>query len=378
MPRRLAFLLVLALCLAPAAPAAGVPSAAPQPQKPLLVGVVTDPPFTYKDRTGNWSGLNVELWQMIARELGREFVLKEMPFKDILTALAAGEIDFSAATIYITEERERSFDFTTSFGSAPLGVAVRPDSDFHPWWAAMRIFFSWGTLQALGSLLLLLLLGGLAIWRIETRHNPDHFGGGRIKGIGTGVYWVGATMASGVCYGVPLKSLPGRLLGLLWMFACAVALSAFTASLASSLTTRHLFSNLLEQETLRQMRLGVVRDDVSQGIVNRLGARSRDYTEEAEAIEALLAREIDGFVFDEITLQYYASSEYRDKLSVLPTDLKRLPFAFGLPKDSPLRKPINAALLRIMDGPVWDSLLRHYGLAENFEPKDVVVRRKRR
>ena len=233
MPRRLAFLLVLALCLAPAAPAAGVPSAAPQPQKPLLVGVVTDPPFTYKDRTGNWSGLNVELWQMIARELGREFVLKEMPFKDILTALAAGEIDFSAATIYITEERERSFDFTTSFGSAPLGVAVRPDSDFHPWWAAMRIFFSWGTLQALGSLLLLLLLGGLAIWRIETRHNPDHFGGGRIKGIGTGVYWVGATMASGVCYGVPLKSLPGRLLGLLWMFACAVALSAFTASLAS-------------------------------------------------------------------------------------------------------------------------------------------------
>jgi ABC-type amino acid transport substrate-binding protein len=342
------------------------------------VGVVTDPPFTYKDRTGNWSGLNVELWQMIARELGREFVLKEMPFKDILTALAAGEIDFSAATIYITEERERSFDFTTSFGSAPLGVAVRPDSDFHPWWAAMRIFFSWGTLQALGSLLLLLLLGGLAIWRIETRHNPDHFGGGRIKGIGTGVYWVGATMASGVCYGVPLKSLPGRLLGLLWMFACAVALSAFTASLASSLTTRHLFSNLLEQETLRQMRLGVVRDDVSQGIVNRLGARSRDYTEEAEAIEALLAREIDGFVFDEITLQYYASSEYRDKLSVLPTDLKRLPFAFGLPKDSPLRKPINAALLRIMDGPVWDSLLRHYGLAENFEPKDVVVRRKRR
>lgn len=374
MRRTIALLLALALVSAALITRA---EGAPPGQKRLVVGIVQDPPFTFKDRTGNWTGFNVELWQLVAQELKLDFGFREMSFNDLLKALGRGEIDFSAATIYITEKRERDFDYTISFGSAPLGVAIRPDSDFHPWRAAMRIFMSWGTFKVLGSLLLILVAVGGIIWLIESRHNPDHFGGGPVKGLGAGVYWVGSTMASGVCYGVSLKSLPGRIAGLVWMFLCAVALSALTATLASSLTARHLLSDQITRDTLRQMRLGAVTDDASATMVKKLGARCTIYTEEEDVLDALLKGEIDGFVFDEVTLQYYAETGYRNKITVKPTELARLPFAFGLPTDSPLRKPVNAALLKIMEQPVWDALLLRYGLAENFEPKQLTARDRR-
>ncbi len=207
------------------------PSDVPRTEK-LLVAVTDDPPYTMKNEAGKWAGFNIDLWSQLARELKWDYELVEMPFEDIIGALRRGAIDLSIACLFQTAEREKLFEFSTSLGSTRLAVATLPDKIEHPWLSALRIFISWSTFKVVVILFFLLFLTGIIFWLIERRKNPEHFGGGFIQGIGSGIYWVGSTLAAGVCFGIALKSIPGRIAGLFWMFVCAVVLSAFIASLS--------------------------------------------------------------------------------------------------------------------------------------------------
>jgi len=348
------------------------------PNKTFVVGIIHDPPFTMKNDEGKWSGINVELWSQIARSLKLDYTFKEMSFNELLQDLGHGKIDVSVAALFITAEREQLFDFTMPFGNTRLAVATLPEAMDHPWWAAIKIFFSWGILKIILLFFLILFVIGFVFWLIERESNPDHFGGGLLKGISAGIYWVGATMASGTCFGVSLHSIPGRIMGLLWMLICAVALSAFTAALASSLTAHHFMTRTINTEALRHMRIGTVKGSVQAQLLQQMGGNYTLFAEEEDVLKALMDKEIDGFLYDEVSLHYYGEHQYRRKISIYSTKLKRLPFAFGLSKNSSLRKSINVSLLNIMNEPGWEFLLARYGLNENFEVKLVRIKSERK
>jgi ABC-type amino acid transport substrate-binding protein len=58
--------------------------------------------------------------------------------------------------------------------------------------------------------------------------------------------------------------------------------------------------------------------------------------------------------------------------------LKEIPIGFGLPKNSPLRKPVNVAMLGVLEGPMWESILNRYGLDKNFVAKPILMGRERK
>ena len=43
----------------------------------ILVGVMNAPPFVMKTADGQWDGLSIELWSIIARDLALEYELQE-------------------------------------------------------------------------------------------------------------------------------------------------------------------------------------------------------------------------------------------------------------------------------------------------------------
>jgi polar amino acid transport system substrate-binding protein len=347
--------------------------------KRLVVAVVQDPPYSYKDEQGKWLGLNVELWKLIVSDLKIDYTLKEMTFEESLDALKKGTVDLSICAMFITSEREQLYEMTTPFGSTRLAVATLHDGNDHPWYAAIKIFFSWSTLKILLVLMVILFVLGLLFWKIERKSNPEHFGQGTIKGISSGIYWVGSTLASGVCFGVSLKSLAGRILGLMWMMVCALALSALIASLSSSLTLSHQEEKKISSDKMRNMHLGTETGGVTAAMATKLGGRTTLYKDEEAVLHALLEKKIEGFLYDEITLHYYAEKPYRGKITVLMTDLKSQSIGFGMPKNSVLRKPINIAILSIIEGPLWESILNRYGLDRNFTTKPILlVRDKKR
>ena len=342
--------------------------------KILVVGVLEDPPYLVKTKTGEWTGINVDLWKAIAQDLKIDYVFREMVFSQHLQALTHNEIDVSIESFFLLAERVKDIDYSIPFGTTRLAVATLPGRLEHPWLAAVKIFFSWGTLKGIGILSLVLCVLGFFFWFFERRSNPEHFGEGFIKGVGAGIYWVGSTLASGVCVGIVLKSMAARILGLLWMLSCAVALSALVASLTTSLALNRLMSQTIDENTLRHLRLGGVETSAEAAVLKELGGKYVLYKTEEDALGALLNKEIDGFLYDEVTLHYYMDNDYKGKISVDPTNLRRFVFAFGLPKESPWRTRINASLLNFMEKRDWVFLLNRYGLGQNFEAMPISPR----
>ena len=342
---------------------------APLPGKKLVVGILHDPPYIIKGTDGEWTGINIDIWRRVAQSIKAEYEFKEMKFQEQLDALKNGEIDISIESFYVMAEKEQYMDFSFPFGNARLALATLPEKIHHPWWAAIHIFLSWGNLKIIASLGLVLCLLGFLFWLIERKDNPDHFGGGLVKGVGTGIYWVGSTLASGVCFGIPLKSLTARILGVIWMLSCAIALSALIASLTSTLNANRLAVDLVNDETLRHMHLGGIKGSAESLTLKHIGGKYTLYPDEDIVHNALINRRIEGVLYDEITLNYYKNNDYKGRITTYPTNFKRFFFAFGLPKKSPIRDKMNYALLTLMEGSDWPYLLKRYGLEENFEEK---------
>ena len=90
-----------------------------------------------------------------------------------------------------------------------------------------------------------------------------------------------------------------------------------------------------------------------------------------------MSKEVEGYLYDEITLRYYRDKYYKGKISVYPTNLGRFSFAYGIPKDSPWRTKINVALMNLIERHDWAFLLSRYGIGQDFEGIPYVPFKKR-
>lgn len=372
----LIFLVLLAALLTPL-PLEGQASSS-LTHKKLIVGVIDDPPFAIKNERGQWTGFNVDLWRYMAVDLGIDYEFREMTFKTIQDGLRNGTIDLSIAALYETAARYRLFDFSTTVGMERLAVAVPADKDSHALLGAGKTFFSWGVIKILALFLVVLFGLGLILWLIERNRNPEDFGGRPAKGIGTGAYWVSSALAAGACYDVTLKSLPARIIGLIWIFLGALAFSAFTASLASTLLIQSQSMEVYDAKKLRSLRLGVLRDSLQHTLLKDINGKYRVFNDESGLMAAMRAKKIEGLFMGELTLHYYAGREFERPLRIHPTEFKPHRFAFAFPRGSLLRKPVNLALTEIMERPEWEALATRYGLDNNLEPKQMSLGKKSR
>ena len=212
--KRVLVSLVLCVMLLPVPfPVFGQDSPTFQAGGKLVVGVINDPPYLMKGKDGEWIGFCADIWEAVAKESKVPYEFKEMQFSELLDSLKENKIDVAIDGLFLLAERERYMDFTVPLGSTRLAVATLPDKLDHPWIGALKIFFSWAIVKILVLLLITICFLGFFLWYIERVHNPEHFGGGVLHGIGSGIYWVGSTLASGTCFGISLKSLAARGLG---------------------------------------------------------------------------------------------------------------------------------------------------------------------
>jgi len=92
----------------------------------LRVGMTPNmPPFVYK-QNGQVIGLEVDLAKQMAKDLGRELRIMEMPFEDLMPALQDNEIDIVMAGINYTAERAAIINMTTPYlNSGQMALTLR-------------------------------------------------------------------------------------------------------------------------------------------------------------------------------------------------------------------------------------------------------------
>lgn len=92
--------------------------------KVLKMGTnATFPPYEYKEGD-TIVGIDAEIADAIAKELGMELEIVDMEFDSIITAVDAGGLDIGMAGMTVTDERKENVDFTYSYATGVQVVIV--------------------------------------------------------------------------------------------------------------------------------------------------------------------------------------------------------------------------------------------------------------
>lgn len=96
----------------------------------LVVGTdATYAPMEYIDDNGEIAGIDIDIINAIAEEMGLELEVKNIGWDPLFPALKNDEIDFAVSSITITEKRQKDFDFTDPYYVANQVILVPEDSD---------------------------------------------------------------------------------------------------------------------------------------------------------------------------------------------------------------------------------------------------------
>lgn len=85
-------------------------------------------PFEYIGEGGQPTGIDIEIAQYIADQLGVELEVSNIAFDTIPTALVNGDADLALACITITDERKEQMAFTDPYTSVQQYMVVTADS----------------------------------------------------------------------------------------------------------------------------------------------------------------------------------------------------------------------------------------------------------
>src|SRR4051812_29123780 len=167
-------------------PCAAQPSDQPGATSPiereLVIGTKEAPPFAMKAADGTWQGISIDLWRRIADDKKWRYRFAEVQaVSELIGGVATGTFDVAVAALTVTPGRERVLDFTASFFSTGLGIAVAAGGP-PSWRPVLTALTSFGFVQAILALVGLALAVGLIVWFFERRHNEE-FGGGVARGL---------------------------------------------------------------------------------------------------------------------------------------------------------------------------------------------------
>jgi polar amino acid transport system substrate-binding protein len=96
-----------------------------------IVGTdTTFAPFEFENDEGVHTGIDIELLDAIAEEMGFTVEWQVLGFTASVTALEAKQVDAVMAGMSITDERQLKYDFSESYYDCPVAVAVSDTSSY--------------------------------------------------------------------------------------------------------------------------------------------------------------------------------------------------------------------------------------------------------
>jgi ABC-type amino acid transport substrate-binding protein len=330
---------------------------------PLKVGVHEKPPFAFKNPDGSWTGLSVDVWRNVAARAGLNYELVEVPFEDLRSGVANGSLDAGIGEIGVTAEDEKLMDFTQPYLISPLGIAVRERPLRYLWGEAIDDFFNWTVGQFLIGVFVAMLLVSVLIWLLERRHQTGHFKGG-IHGIGAALWFSAVTMTT-VGYGDKTPAtLAGRFIAICWMFIGVLLVSAFTATIASSMSASRLNNSISRLSDFHHLTCGVLKGSEAEQLGHRFGVSIVTYESIEMALRAMLRKEIDATVADKISLNYlqreFAKSMPPRRFEIPNFTIRNAILAIPVRSQHPDFEKINQSLLDLTSSGDWEPFLTRW------------------
>jgi len=95
----------------------------------VIVGMeLAYPPFEMTDEQGKPSGISVEMAYALGDYLGKDIKIENMAWSGLIPALTSGKIDMILSSMTITEEREKTIDFSDPYCKSYLAILFNKNS----------------------------------------------------------------------------------------------------------------------------------------------------------------------------------------------------------------------------------------------------------
>jgi polar amino acid transport system substrate-binding protein len=329
------------------------------PTGEIAVGTRAIEPFIM-EQGAQISGFSADLWRAITAELGLKsrFVLyKTLP--ELLGSVAKGETTTAIAAISITADREKTFEFSQPMFRSGLSIMVPDDGQQLD---VLGQFLSLDMLKAVGIFLLILIIPAHLIWLLARgRDEGLPISRSYVPGIFDSVFWCAESMG-GAAQAHP-KRVVARIVAVIWVYAGLVFVTFFTAYATTTLTMQGLKGAINGPNDLAGKRVAVVQGSTSARYTEGLRARTASFPDFKTAAESMLAGKADAVVYDAPVILYYTKNHTTTRIA--GSTFRSENYGILFPLNSPLRRPVNEALLRLVENGVYDSLYKKWFGEEN-------------
>ncbi len=147
-----------------------------------------------------------------------------------------------------------------------------------------------------------------------------------------------------------------RIVAVIWMFMSVIFIAYFTAAVTSSLTVQQLRANINGPEDLPGKRVASIKGSTSVEYLRQHSFEPVELTRMEEAYQAIQDGHVDAIVYDASVLLFYAAHEGKGKVQTVGAIFRNENYGIVFPSNSPYRKPVNEALLKLKENGVYDQL----------------------
>jgi polar amino acid transport system substrate-binding protein len=325
------------------------------------VGILRAPPFSFKDSKGEWVGISVILWRLVANDIGLKYKFEELGLPELLDGVSHGDLDAGIGPLTITAEREKRFDFTHSFFNTGLGVVVKKEPDTTIV-SILRHIMRGERLRTIGVILLTLALIAVLIFICERRYakvKPDKANEARSN------FWSSLWWSLVILIGKNDRhpaSVGGRILALSWMVISLIIFASLTALITSALTVTELKVKINSPNDLVRVRLATVKSSTSEEFLNRERINFRSAANITDAFKLLAESKTDAIVYDKPLLRYLVKKNYANDFEVLSFTFEPQSYGFAIKDGKQELEGINRSILARTQASYWaDLIYRHLG-----------------
>ena len=177
-------------------------------------------------------------------------------------------------------------------------------------------------------------------------------------GIFEACWWAASTLATQADQ-MPRAAL-ARMIAVFWMFTSVVFIAYFTAAVTSNLTLQKLRGDINGPEDLPGKRVASVKNSTSLEYLRQHNLEAMEFPNVEEAYRALQRAEVDAIVYDAPVLLYYASHEGNGMVQTAGPVFRKANYGIVFPSESPHRKPVNEALLKLKENGTYDQLYKKW------------------
>ncbi|WP_331255295.1 substrate-binding periplasmic protein [Candidatus Bealeia paramacronuclearis] len=336
------------------------------------VAVFDDPPFVVI-QDGKYSGISIDLWEMVAASLGIQYTYYPIPTKDPMVALDAliekqYDVLLGSVTPTIHQYKKakslEGVSYSRAYFVDTIGALENKSLSHFIFITLKMLAASVGFWVLILSFLFVLYV--MIWWKFEREriHDapPTQLPTTFLKGIHYTI-WLHLSRGHG---GVP-ETKWGKVSLIGWILGSYISMLLVSSSFISFMTSnlQNYQARYLKISDLEKIRLVAAKNRLSTIIAQSAGLSPRKMDTFEDAILELENNRADALIVTSSHADYYLRESGNQELFLAPVTIQYLLYSFAFPKEGSLKKQVNEALVQFhIDG-------SSQGICKNYLSKSV-------